>query len=69
MGTAEFAEAFSDKASNQIVVNVKKSKHEEKPAFVYEMQSNIERAGLSIQATHKVMTVCYKNTLISAWCN
>jgi hypothetical protein len=69
MGTAEFAEAFSDKASNQIVVNVKKSKHEEKPAFVYEMQSNIERAGLSIQATHKVMTVCYKNTLISAWCS
>jgi hypothetical protein len=69
MGTAEFAEAFSDKENNQFVVNVKKSKHEEKPAFLYEMQSKIERAGLSMQATHKVMTVCYKNTLISAWCS
>jgi len=69
MGTAEFAEAFSDKPSSQFAVNVKKSKHEEKPAFLYEMQSKLERAGLSIQATHKVMTVCYKSTLISAWCS
>jgi hypothetical protein len=69
MRVAEFAEAFSDKPSNQFAVNVKKSKHEEKPVFLYEMQSKLERAGLSIQATHKVMTVCYKNTLISAWCS
>ena len=69
MGTAEFAEAFSDKASNQFVVNVKKSKHEEKPAFFYEMQSKLERAGMTLQTSHKVMTVCHKNTLISAWCS
>jgi len=69
MGTSEFAEAFSDKPSNQFVVNVKKSKHEEKPAFIYEMQSKLERAGIAMQATHKVMTVCYKDTLISAWCS
>lgn len=69
MGTAEFADAFSDKTSNQFVVNVKKSKHEGKPAFLYEVQSKLERAGISIQASHKLMTVCYKNTLISAWCS
>lgn len=69
MGTAEFAELFSDKASNQFAVNVKKSKHEEKPAFLYEMHSTIERAGMSFQTANKAMTVCYKNTLISALCN
>lgn len=58
MGTVEFAEAFSDKASNQFVVNVKKSKHEEKPAFLYEMQSKLERAGLSMQATHCALAGC-----------
>lgn len=68
-GINEFAETFSDKASNQLVVNVRKSKHEEKPAFLYEMQTTIERAGMSMQSVHKVMTVCYKNTLISAWCS
>lgn len=68
-GINEFAEAFSDKASNQLVVNVRKSKHEEKPAFLYDMQTTIERAGMSMQIDHKVMTVCYKNILISAWCS
>lgn len=69
MKPAEFSDAFSDRANNQVVVNVNKSKHEEKPAFIYEMQSIVERAGMSVSTSHKVMTVCHKNTLVSAWCS
>lgn len=69
MSVAEFAEAFSDKASNQIVSNVKKTKHEEKPAFLYDMRGTYERAGMSITTSNRVMTVCYKRNLISAWCS
>jgi hypothetical protein len=69
MSIAEFAEAFSDKASNQIVSNVKKSRHEEKPAFLYDMRGTNERAGMSIVTSHRVMTVCYKKTMISSWCS
>lgn len=69
MSNAEFAEAFSDKASNQIVTNVKKTRHEEKPAFLYDMRGTYERAGMSIVTSHRVMTVCYKRNLISTWCS
>jgi hypothetical protein len=69
MTTSEFADAFSDKASNQIVTNVKKTKHEEKPAFLYDVRGTFERAGMSIVNSNRVMTVCYKQNLISAWCS
>jgi len=69
MNVAEFSDAFSDKASNQIAFNAKKIRHEEKPAFIYETQSIIERAGNSAKTTSKVMTVCHKNNLISVWCS
>jgi hypothetical protein len=69
MSIAEFAEAFSDKASNQIVTNVKKTRHEEKPAFLYDMRGTYERAGMTLVTSHRVMTVCYKKTMISSWCS
>lgn len=68
-GVVEFAKAFSDKASNLVIANVRKLTHEEKPAFFYEMQTRIARAGLLINTTAEVMMVCYKSTLISAWCS
>ena len=69
MPTSEFADTFSDKPNNQIAVNVKKTKHEDKPAFIYDMQSKMERAGITMRMAHRVMTVCYKNAIISAWCS
>jgi hypothetical protein len=69
MNVAEFSNAFTDKESNLIAFNAKKIRHEEKPAFIYEMQANVERAGNSFKTTSKVMTVCYKNNLVSAWCS
>lgn len=69
MSTSEFADAFSDRANNQFVTNVVKTKHEEKPAFIYEMQSTLQRAGMTFTTTNKVMTLCHRNTLISAWCS
>ena len=68
MSATDFAEVFSDPANSQFASNVKKTNHEERPAFIYETQSNIERAGLSVKVTNKVMSVCHKNNLISAWC-
>ena len=69
MSAAEFSEAVADKDSNQIVHKMQKTKHEDKPSFIYELQQQIERAGTSSTITYKVMTVCYKNTMISAWCS
>jgi hypothetical protein len=69
MTNAEFAEAFSDKSANQIVSNVKKTKHEEKPAFFYDVSGTSERAGMTVVTSHKIMTICYKNTIISTWCS
>ena len=69
MSNAEFADAFSDKANNQIVTNVKKTRHEDKPAFLYDLRGTYERAGMSFVTSHRVMTVCYKKTMISSWCS
>lgn len=69
MSTNDFAEAFSDKPNGQVAYNVKKTSHEEKPAFIYDIQSKLERAGISFTTSNRVMTVCYKKTLISAWCS
>ena len=68
MSVAEFSEAMTDKSSNQIVLKMQKTKHEDKPSFIYELQQQVERAGTSSTITNKVMTVCYKNTMVSAWC-
>lgn len=69
MSTGEFADAFSDKPNGQVAYNVRKTRHEEKPAFIYDLQSKQERAGMSFTTSSNVMTVCHKNTLISAWCS
>jgi hypothetical protein len=68
MSVAEFSEAVTDKSTNQIVQKMQKTKHEDKPSFIYELQQQVERAGTSSTITNKVMTVCYKNTMVSAWC-
>lgn len=69
MSTAEFAEIFSNKPNSVFVVNVNKTAHEGRPAFIYDMKTTVERIGLKMNLAHRVMTVCYRNTLISAWCS
>ena len=69
MTILEFTETFSDKEANQIMTNAKKIRHEEKPGFIYEMSSKLERAGSTVETAHKVMSICYKNTMISTWCS
>ena len=69
MGKKEFAETFSDESIKQFAGNVQKTSHENKPAFIYEVKHKAERAGMSLNFSHKVMTVCHKNTMISAWCS
>ena len=69
MQIPEFTESISTNGANQVATNVKKIRHESKPAFIYEMQGKYERAGNSFQMSSKGMTVCYKQTMISAWCS
>jgi hypothetical protein len=69
MSKKDFGDLFSDEPSQLHSRNVQKTNHEGKPAFIYEMQQTLERAGNSITTSHKVLTLCYKNTMISAWCS
>jgi hypothetical protein len=64
-----FGSEMVDGEDNLKILKIRKIKHEEKPAYMYDLQTNIERAGLSTSTTSRVMSVCYKNTLVSAWCS
>jgi hypothetical protein len=64
----EFGKDLSDDA-NQKVTTIKKGNHEGKPAYFYDIESKIERAGMATTTRSRVMSVCYKNTLISTWCS
>lgn len=60
---------FSEPATNQFATNAKKNMHENKPAFIYDLEQRVERAGISLITNHRVMTVCHKKTMLSAWCS
>jgi len=64
----EFAKIVSDPKSGLKAYSSKKGVHEFKPSFIYNLSSGTERAGLKIKYKAVVMTVCYKNLLISTWC-
>jgi hypothetical protein len=64
----EFGKDMND-GESQKVTTIKKGNHENKPAYFYDLESKQERAGMSMTTRNSVMTVCYKNTLVSAWCS
>ena len=64
----EFGKDLSDDA-NQKVTQIKKGSHEGKPTYFYDLESKQERAGMATTTRSRVMSVCYKNTLISTWCS
>ncbi len=64
----EFGKDLSDDA-NQKVTAIKKGSHEGKLAYFYDIESKIERAGMATTTRSRVMSVCYKNTLVSTWCS
>jgi hypothetical protein len=64
-----FGRDMVDGEDNLKILKIRKIKHEEKPAYMYDLHTSIERAGLTTSAVNRVMTVCYKNTLVSAWCS
>jgi len=65
---AEFGKDISE-GENQKVTTIKKGNHENKPAYFYDLESKQERAGMATTTRHRVMSVCYKNTIVSAWCS
>jgi hypothetical protein len=64
----QFGKDMSE-GENQKVTTIKKGNHENKPAYFYDLESKQERAGIAMTTRSRVMTVCYKNTLVSAWCS
>jgi hypothetical protein len=64
----QFGKDMSE-GDNQKVITIKKGNHENKPAYFYDLESKIERVGVTSTTRHKVMSVCYKNTIVSAWCS
>lgn len=64
----EFGKDLSD-GENQKVTAIKKGSHEGKPAYFYDIESKQERAGMTTNTRSRVMSVCYKNTLVSTWCS
>jgi hypothetical protein len=64
----QFGKDMSE-GDNQKVITIKKGNHENKPAYFYDLESKIERVGVTSTTRHRVMSVCYKNTIVSAWCS
>jgi hypothetical protein len=69
MSSNEFAESLRDGNDNMRVYALKKTTHENKPAFMYDIEIKMARAGIQATLSHRAMSICYKNTLISAWCS
>ena len=64
----EFGNDISEPGISKVTA-IKKGTHENKPAYFYDLESKQERAGMAMTTRSRVMTVCYKNTLVSAWCS
>lgn len=64
----QFGKDISD-GESQKITTIKKGNHENKPTYFYDFESRQERAGVTMTTRSRVMTVCYKNTLVSAWCS
>lgn len=65
----EFGRDIVDGEEDLKVLTIRKIQHERKPAYLYDLQYDIDRAGKAWSAVSRVMSICHKNTLISAWCN
>ncbi len=68
MSAREIPEAFSDSQEQIFADNARKITHEQKPGFIYDMRQKTERAGLSFEVHQRIMSVCYKKTMISLMC-
>lgn len=69
MSTMDFAATMTDESAGMRVYAVKKSTHENKPAFFYDIENTMARAGSQFTLSHRVMSICYKDKFISAWCS
>ena len=69
MPVKDFADMVGVGSGNMVLINGEKITHENKPAFIYDVHAKQGRAGLTSDTYSKVMAVCYKKTLLQAWCS
>jgi hypothetical protein len=62
----QYGELVSSRAAK--ITKIKKGMHENKPAYFHDVEGSMERAGALMTIRQRGMTVCYKNTLVTAWC-
>lgn len=66
MSPKEWKETLEE--PNMSILNVRLTSHENQPSIIFDSLQSGERAGLSMQVYNRVMNICYKKNLISAWC-
>lgn len=64
----EWEEIFTEADSGMIATNAVKVTHEFQPGAVYNVNHSSFRAGISLNGAYKIMSLCYKDKLISASC-
>lgn len=69
MSTSEFSSALTEGETDIKLNNMKKTRHEEKPGFIYEMSYSSERAGKTLSNYSKVMMICNKKAMIFMNCS
>lgn len=68
MSAREMVDALVGSDSNIKTSNLKKIKHESKPAFIFDINQAIQRAGLDFTVSNRIMTVCHVDKMIMLWC-
>jgi hypothetical protein len=64
----EMAKTMTDNDPEAKIANARKINHEAKPAFLFDINQKIERAGNAVGISNRIMTVCQKDKLIMLWC-
>lgn len=64
----DFVQILAEGDSSIKFAKVRKIQHESKPAFIFDINQPIQRAGMTVSASNRVMAVCSKDKLIMLWC-
>lgn len=64
----DWEETLTDASAGVRASNAKRINHENKPAFIVDVDNFIERAGNEAYVTNRVMGICHKKNMVMAWC-
>lgn len=68
LSASEATREFSEPGAGVAVSNLRKIRHEQKPGFIFDLQTSVERAGIAVEQYQRNMLVCHKDWMIAAVC-